>query len=385
MQKEPLESSNEACARLNISAQTLYAYVSRGLIHVAPHPGDSRKRLYSSIDIDLLINRQNRGRSRQDIARSTIDFGEPVLRSKISSIHDGQFYYRGDNATHLSKKANLENIFEQLCNTTITDSMRAPKVRYISKQHKPFARFVDALTYYVIHDKSQGNKKYAYQLLRLMACNATQQFEIFPGEPIHEQLARCWSTDPRAPDLIRRALVLSADHELNASTYATRVTASAGANLSACLLVGVSTLSGDKHGGLTNLCSAWMTDVSARKTSQIELSAKALPPGFGHRLYPQGDPRATEILEHCPAPVAWTRVAKKVIKVTAAYPTLDFGLATLEHQLKLPKGAGFSIFAVGRTVGWLAHCFEQRKYGALIRPRALAHQNTEQNDNLKIS
>jgi len=370
MKKLTMESASDACERLNVSAQTLYAYVSRELIRTERHPEDSRKRLYFSVDIDQMVYRQKRGRSRQAIAKSTLDFGEPVLRSRVSSIQDGQFYYRGKRAVELAETASLEDVFELLCKASLEAKKSAARLSYISKKTNVFARFVDALASQVTSDRSKGNKNYAFKLLRLMADNAARQPVVRPDELIHEQLARAWSTDPRAPKLIRQALVLSADHELNASTYATRVTASAGATLSACLLTGISTLSGHRHGGLTNLCLAWMRENQSKNNNELKSLAEGSVPGFGHRLYPNGDPRAVEILRNCPPPKAWARVARTVTKLNSAHPTLDFGLATLEHQLKLPHGAGFSIFAVGRTVGWLAHCFEQRKEGGLIRPRA---------------
>lgn len=372
---EALESADQACGRLNISAQTLYAYVSRNLLRTARHPRDSRKRLYFSVDIDHLINRQKRGRSRQDIARSTVDFGEPVLKSKISNINNGDFFYRGKNAISLSRTATLEDVFELLCQTSINPKMFAKKSYYVSQHHTPFARFVDALAHQVTQDGSLGNKRSGYHLLKLMACNAVKQDKPVENQAIHQQLANAWSSDPRAPDLIRQALVLSADHELNASTYASRITASAGANLPACLLTGISTLSGRYHGGLTDLCMEWMLNASKKNIDDLKLSSTEHPAGFGHRLYPNGDPRAIEILRRCPAAKSWQTVARKVknnsnLSRNSGHPTLDFALATLEHQLELPNGAGFSIFALGRTVGWLAHCFEQRKTGSLIRPRA---------------
>ena len=364
------ETSRQACGRLSISQQTLYAYVSRGLIRTELHAEDSRRRLYRSADIDQLEHRQQRGRSRRAVAHSTIDFGEPVLRSRVSSISDGHFYYRSVNAVELSRTASLEDIFELLCETKIDRSHSLVGDDLISKRRTPLARFIEALAQQVGDGRRKGDKRHAYKLLQIIVSNAARGSRLSNKEEFHQQLARCWSDDPRAPDLIRRALVLSADHELNASSYATRVTASAGSSLSACLLTGVSTLSGDLHGGLSNLCVAWMKDSASRKIGEIEMNTNQPPPGFGHRLYPNGDPRANEIVSQCAPPMTWQRIAKKVIKKTHAHPTLDYGLAILEHQLKLPKGSAFSIFAVGRTVGWLAHCFEQRKDGRLIRPRA---------------
>lgn len=157
MKKLPLETANEACDRLTISTQTLYAYVSRGLIRTARHPDDSRKRLYLSTDINRLFERQKRGRSRQAVAESTLDFGEPVLRSRVTSIQDGQFYYRGENAVELAQSASLEDVFEFLCDTTIRRQSSATQASTISNKHTPLARFVNALANSLTRDKSRGN------------------------------------------------------------------------------------------------------------------------------------------------------------------------------------------------------------------------------------
>ncbi len=372
------EESNSACERLHIKPQTLYAYVSRGLVNCKPHPLDSRKRVYSSRDIERLLTKKNQGQSRHAIASSTIDFGEPILRSDISSINDGQLFYHGHSAIELSKTATLEDIFELLCKTKIKDRWLNDSLPLRSTNRKPYARFVDSLASSVRKEYRYGNKRHAFNLLRLMALNGAKANAVITGSndssqnfiPIHQLLAQSWTHDERAPDLIRRALVLSADHELNASTYATRITASAGATLAACLLTGISTLSGIHHGGLTDRCLAWMRTHTKHNTHDIDILENNSAPGFGHRLYPEGDPRPVEILRHCPAPKAWMNVVTKITNTNNERPTLDFGLATLEHQLKLPRGAGFAIFAIGRTVGWLAHSFEQRDTGALIRPRA---------------
>jgi citrate synthase len=194
-----------------------------------------------------------------------------------------------------------------------------------------------------------------------------------PDGAIHDILANAWSDDPRAPDLLRRALVLCADHELNASTYAARVAASAGASLPASLLAGLSTLSGTRHGGLTDRCRAWMAAVDDALAAEQPMPLPATgapPPGFGHPLYPDGDPRTEEVLRHCPLPRRWRPVLRQVLAETGVHPTLDFALAHLERELRLPAGAGLGLFAVGRTAGWLAHIFEQRETGRLIRPRA---------------
>jgi citrate synthase len=99
--------------------------------------------------------------------------------------------------------------------------------------------------------------------------------------------------------------------------------------------------------------------------------------GFGHPLYPDGDPRARVLLElldeHAPARsplVDVQRLARAVRDTTGAEPTVDYALAAIERVLGLPAGAAFTLFAVGRVTGWIAHAIEQTGDGRLIRPRA---------------
>jgi citrate synthase len=99
--------------------------------------------------------------------------------------------------------------------------------------------------------------------------------------------------------------------------------------------------------------------------------------GFGHPLYPQGDPRARlllELLSACaPArsPLAHVLAfADAVRNTTGIEPNVDFGLAAIERVLALPAGSAFTLFAAGRVVGWIAHAMEQTADGRLIRPRA---------------
>ena len=76
------------------------------------------------------------------------------------------------------------------------------------------------------------------------------------------------------------------------------------------------------------------------------------------------------MIKQCQPSEKWALLARLIEERTGLKPNLDFGLATLEEELSLPKGSGFAIFAVGRCVGWMAHSFEQRKSGKIIRPRA---------------
>ena len=193
--------------------------------------------------------------------------------------------------------------------------------------------------------------------------------------PLHDRLASAWGVGPRAADLIRRALVLTADHELNASTYATRVVASTRAPLGACVLAGLTALVGPLHGGMTNELRHLLGDpvVAADPSGAItvRLARGERIPAFGHPLYPDGDPRAAALLSRIQPSARARHLIEAMQSMTGILPNIDFALLMLEERLRLPTGAAFAVFAVGRTVGWIAHALEQWQDGTLIRPRAV--------------
>jgi citrate synthase len=208
------------------------------------------------------------------------------------------------------------------------------------------------------------------------------------NEPLHRQLASAWHVRNRQQaGLLRAALVACADHELNASTFTVRCITSTGTHLFGAVAGGLAALAGPRHGGETVRIAALLDEASraadldrylANRLARHEHSAQGpVLSGFGHPLYPDGDPRARlllEMLADCaPArsPLGEVlRLARTVRDTTGAEPTLDFALAAIERVLGLPAGAAFTLFAVGRVVGWVAHAMEQTSDGRLIRPRA---------------
>jgi citrate synthase len=187
-------------------------------------------------------------------------------------------------------------------------------------------------------------------------------------------MAHAWRANAAAADLIRRALVLCADHELNASAFAVRVVASTGAALPACLLAGVAALSGPLHGGMTEQVGALLAEPGMQADPRATLAARLdrgeRLPGFGHRLYPDGDPRAAALLTALDPGPWWHGMFAAAEELTGQRPNIDTALVALERTLRLPDGAALAIFAAGRTAGWIAHALEQRQDGRLIRPRA---------------
>ncbi len=192
-------------------------------------------------------------------------------------------------------------------------------------------------------------------------------------------LGRASSEATRALD---SALVLVADHELNASTFAARVAALTGADLFACIGAALATLSGPRHGAMAARVEALIDEAGSSGGAAVTLRGRLARgedlPGFGHRLYLAGDPRAAPMLRLARAiaprrPRVRTALALAAAgpEVAGAHPTCDLGLVALSAALGLARGAPSVIFAVGRSAGWVAHVLEQREAGFLIRPRAL--------------
>lgn len=185
----------------------------------------------------------------------------------------------------------------------------------------------------------------------------------------------------RALRAIDRALVVCADHELNASSFACRIAAAAGADLYACTLAGLATLTGARHGGVSDRVAALCDEVGAPELAtrvvRERLRRGDSVPGFGHPLYPDGDPRARSLLDAAvslaprnPRVRVLVALVDTLELVGGDRPTLDVGLVSLAAALGLPPGGATALFAVGRSAGWLAHAMEQRAAGYLLRPRA---------------
>lgn len=190
--------------------------------------------------------------------------------------------------------------------------------------------------------------------------------------PLHMRLAVHFGR-PEAAETMRKALVLLADHELNASTFAARVAVSTGASLASGVLAGLAALHGPRHGDAAAAVLALAEDINTddpEGSLRDWLGEGRVLPGFGHTLYADGDIRCTALLTGLELPAGFAALAKAGESVTGERPNIDFGLAAITAIHHLPREAPITIFALARTVGWLAHCLEQVASGQLIRPRA---------------
>lgn len=167
-------------------------------------------------------------------------------------------------------------------------------------------------------------------------------------------------------------MVLLVDHELTSSAFASRIAASNGASLPACLLSGLATLSGPLHGDASGRVKALFNDVERQGEDQVithYLSTGQALAGFGHHLYPEGDPRAAALLSRFEPPPVIARFIAQATRLTGLQPNIDVALAALVIHCGLPDDAAFGMFATARSIGLLAHSLEQLGVGQVIRPR----------------
>jgi len=360
---------------MGVQAQTLYAYVSRGRVEARPDADDPRKSLYRAEDIDRLQTRKVRGRKAAHVAEDAIAWGEPVLASSITTVAHGRLYYRGRDATELARTDTLESVARLLRGgdgVAFKDRIERPIPTAPTARGRAFA---------VLAERAASDHPARGRASLALAAEAAGLLDAFadaiagqPGEgPIHARLASAWRCDEAGGELIRRSLVLLADHELNPSTFAARIAASTGASLAAAALAGLAALSGPLHGGIAPRVQAFIAEaerIGAEPAVRARL-AQGLPiPGFGHPLYPNGDPRAAALLEAFTPDETFESVRIAAQSLTGAIANVDFALTAMVSRLDLSDDAAFLLFAMGRCAGWLAHALEQMRTGQTIRPRA---------------
>lgn len=363
-----------ALERLGVKPQTLYAYVSRGHIASRPQEDDPRISLYSDADISAFLARKRTGRAREAIAKATISWGDPVMETAITTVRDGRLIYRGRDAVELAKSATLEEAAALLWGSPSLPAQPAPKVPAGGATGKQ--RLLAWLADRAASDLpgfGRGGDALAREGADLLAGSASAITDSTGRGPYHQRLGRHLGLNKGGTDLLRRALVLVADHELNPSTFAARIAASTGASLAAATLAGCATLTGPLHGEASARALAYLRQ-AMDETPQAALAAIAQRgdriPAVGHALYPAGDPRAAALL-------GWLRPGPRLLRAIRAAEdasgepaNVDMALAAFTARYGLPDDTPYLIFASGRLVGWIAHAIEQLTSGKLIRPRA---------------
>jgi citrate synthase len=385
-------SSDDASKRLGISRTTLYAYVSRGLVRSSPAPGNAHQRRYAAEDVERLRSRSEQRRDPGKTAERALYWGVPVLESSITLIDSDRLYYRGYDACDLARTRSVEEVAALLWTGNFDVSLFADTPLHVvaggkSVEELPFVSRAQSMLPLVgardplAYDlRPRAVAQTGWRIVNLLTSVAVESADL--EDSVEETLHKRWiPRTPHAVELLRAALILCADHELNVSSFTARCVASAGSSPYAVVVAGLTAIEGAKHGGMSEKVESMLADLrrarDVRKALADRLRRHEAIHGFGHRLYAHGDPRAALLMEmlakrfaKSPEVVFARSVARAGEELTGEKPTIDFALVVLARVLKLDRGAPLTLFALGRSIGWIGHAIEQYAKDEMIRPRA---------------
>lgn len=415
----------EAAARLGVKPATLYSYVSRGLL------GRERSRRGSTFDPHEVARLARSARHPGGTGPGPVRYGararsgqrasagepeEPVFVTGLSLIHGGGLFYRGIDAVALSRHRSFEEVGDWLWTGQWPDpeerwavpASSLPALRQalagLPADMLPVERFMVAVVAVsasdpLRHDLNPAGVPVTARRLLASLCEALPLHPAGPrawgdsarsGVPSLPSVSeRVWaglSPLPTTPDrtaALDAALVLSADHELAPSTMAARVAAAFRADPYAVVMTGLGPASGSWRSGSSGAPSEVETllrraaEVGAERAVGERLRRTGeLPHGFGMPLYPDGDPRARELLGRMVAvgdPDRWA-VVEELVQVGRSRgfppPNMDLGLGALSFCAEMPVGSGQAISTLAKTAGWLAHAIEEYISPTRFRSRA---------------
>ncbi|KIL43818.1 citrate synthase [Jeotgalibacillus soli] len=347
--------------------------------------------------------------------------GVVATTSSISSIIDDTLTYVGYDIDDLTENASFEEVIYLLWHlrlptkdelqelkTQLAENMSLPdevinelKAIPIKKVH-PMAALRSAVSLLGLFDdeadvmEDDANYRKAIRLQAKMPSIVTAFSRIRQGkEPIAPRTDLSFAAnfmymltgkepEPIEEEAFNKALVLHADHELNASTFTARVCVATLSDVYSGVTAAIGALKGPLHGGANEQVMKMLTEIgSPEKAESIireKLANKEKIMGFGHRVYRKGDPRAKHLREmskkltELSGESEWYDMSIKIEDIVTSEkqlpPNVDFYSASVYHSLGIDHDLFTPIFAVSRVSGWLAHILEQYSNNRLIRPRA---------------
>lgn len=349
---------------------------------------------------------------------------EGIIAAESSICYiDGQagvLSYQGYNIHTLAENATFEEVIFLLWHGRLPkqgelDELKAALVKYRPipapvidflksvPEGQPMHVLRTAVSMLSIHDPEandmspEANMRKAQKLMAQTATIVTtfdrlrHGKEVIEGDPKLGMAANFLYTltGKRPDDVMERAfdiaLTLHADHELNASTFAGRVTAATLSDIYSAVTAAIGALKGPLHGGANEDVIKFLLEVDAKTDAAVQqvrdkLSKKEKIAGFGHRVYRTEDPRATHLRElseeigkrtgHLDLYLASKEVESFIKQTKGLNANVDFYSASAYYSLGIPVDLYTPIFAVSRMSGWTAHIMEQYKNNRLIRPRA---------------
>jgi citrate synthase len=385
----------EVARRLQVKPETIYAYVSRGLLTSTRARG-RRGSLFSATEVERLASR-------------SVDHSGVVERieSQLTLLENDELYYRGHPASLLATTWTVEQVAHLLWTARTPEGPPRNAASATSPASSAGAAFAGSREGVELARRALGvvpegarltdGLRVAVAVLgaadalrfdlsvpavtaaagRLIGTLVTALPDVTeqppdPGDDAASDAtlgARLWSklsAEPPRPEVLDAALILLADHGLAVSTVAARVAASARANLYAVISAGLGALDGQYHGAAPTLAYEFLQRArqDPLKALSDQLRSGEPVPGFGHKIYQQRDPRAEVLLgllgDH---PIVGTIAA--IAERTPTFPNSDLAIAAVMHAYNFRPDAGDALFALARMIGWTAHALEEYAAPAL--------------------
>jgi citrate synthase len=377
----------QAAKMLDVSLQTLYAYVSRKGVRSVPIAGSRRRRYWKS-DIERL---------REKRLPPPPPGPSPLAHaSKITLVTDSEIFYRGRNALELAAADSFESVAALLwgCKEEDAFGKDPPRIPAI-------ARKMDAL----LAEESELNR--ATALFTLLEQANPKAYDLSPAgmartgadilrclaaitvhardpsaEPIHSFVARKQALPPPLADLVRRMLILSADHAFEPGTVAVRAVASTGVTPWRSLIAGFSvTLGRPARLGSYDAIYRFVVELADSGSPHAMMVSRIrdgeLIPGFDSHstpVHPGGDPRAQAAFAACRAAMAKDAAFERLAQAAAVAREVrglepSFALMCVFVGWKIGLRRHDSLFHLGRAAGWLAHAMEQYQAGEAARQK----------------
>ena len=368
----------EAAARLGVKRETIYAYVSRGLLHSARHL-DGKSSTFDPAEIDRFRRRKADHRPGRL---------EVPVASGITDVVDGLVRYRGHTLSDLVDAGHsYETVAELLWTGELqpaapwrTNRRVATAVRRATKALPDHATHTDRMMAGVVaagavdpfrDDRSiDGAAATARQLIRAIVDSLPVEGTETDSDQIAERLwVRLTRADPTGWHLVHIALMILADHGMATSTLAARLAASTRAGPHAILLAGLGAVAGPLHGAASRTVHLMFEDAEAHGPGAAiaeVMRRDGRVPGIGHFIHKQRDPRHDilfDALADHPIDEARMDVVASVIAQTSERipvpPNIDLALGAMTFISGMGADAGEVVFAIARTAGWVAHALEE--------------------------
>lgn len=366
-------STAQVADYLGVKVQTIYAYVSRGVLTPArKEPGSGS--LFRLDDVQALVGGGRAGRRARRPAASD------DVRTTITEITAGTLAYRGTDITELAGHRSYEQVRALL--TGDADVSGAPTaaeqqtltalMAALPAQTAPLDRFKHAVLVGATTDVGRQDRR-PWAIARAGRRSAHLMALTLPGATLartpEPSLADTLATAlrPCPAHLLDAVLVLLADHDLAVSTTAVRVATSSGADPYSALLAGLAAADSPQHVAASLQANDWLATALAAPQDALDaaLASERPPPGFGHLVYTEADPRAQILLDLLAPTVpaqqwaAITALEQELLERRGWVLNVDLAIALLVRTHGLPRQMGPAIFACARTAGWTAHALEE--------------------------